>query len=72
MKINVRIKTRAKHEKVEKSENGYIVYVNQPPIENKANKALVELLSSHFDVPKSRIRIIAGLKSKNKIIEITE
>ena len=70
MKINVRIKPRSSRCKVEKTENGYIVYVTEPPIENKANKALVEALSGHLNVPKSRIRIVGGLKSKNKVVEI--
>ena len=72
MKINVRIKPRSKRPKVEKTEDGYVVCVSEPPIENKANKALIESLSCHFDVPKSRIRIVSGLKSKNKVIEIVE
>ena len=70
MKINIRIKPRARCNKVEKTEDGYIVYVKEPPIEYKANNALIKLLSCYFDVPKSRIRIVVGLKSKNKIIEI--
>ena len=36
----------------------------------EANKALIEYLSESFDVAKSRIRIIKGLTSKNKIVEI--
>lgn len=72
MKINVRIKPNARRSKVEKTEQGYTVYVNEPPIENRANIALVESLSDHFDVPKSRIKIVAGLKSKNKVVEIVE
>jgi uncharacterized protein YggU (UPF0235/DUF167 family) len=72
MKINVRIKPNARRSKVEKTEQGYVVYVNAPPIENRANIALVESLSEHFDIPKSRIRIVAGLKSKNKVVEIAD
>lgn len=70
MKINVRIKPNAKRPKVEKTDDGYIVHVSAPPIENRANLALVESLSDHLDIPKSRIRIVAGLKSKNKVVEI--
>jgi uncharacterized protein YggU (UPF0235/DUF167 family) len=70
MKINVRIKPRASRNKVEKVEDGYVVYVTASPVENKANKALVESLSCHLNIPKSRIRIVAGLKSKNKVVEI--
>ena len=70
MKINVRIKPRSKRPKVEKTEDGYTVYVSEPPVENKANKALIEALSCHFDVPKSRVKLVSGLKSKNKVVEI--
>jgi len=70
MKINVRIKPRSMHPKVDKTTNGYTVHVSEPPIENKANKALVEALSDHLDVPRSGISIVSGLKPKNKVIEI--
>jgi hypothetical protein len=70
MKINVRIKPNSKHPKVEKTEDGYTVFVSERPVENKANKALIESLSSYFDVPKSRITIVSGLKSKNKVVDV--
>jgi len=72
MKINIRIKPRSKRPKVEKTADGYTVYVSEPPVENKANIALVEALSDHLNIPKSRIRIVSGLRSKNKIVEIAE
>jgi len=31
---------------------------------------LLEIISEHFNVPKTRISIVAGLRSKNKILEI--
>lgn len=71
MKINVQVKTRSKIEGVEKiAENSYIVRVNVPPIEGKANKRIVELLSEHFDCPKSSVVLQKGTKSKMKIFEI--
>ena len=50
MKINVRIKPRSKRPKVEKTEDGYTVYVSEPPVENKANKALIEALTKDMNV----------------------
>ena len=38
------------------------------PVENKANKALVEFLSKKFKGAKSNIQIIKGEKSKEKTI----
>ena len=70
MKINVRIKPRSSRNKVEKTDTGYAVYVTEPPIDNRANIALIELLSEYFDVSKSKVRIVIGLKSKNKVVDI--
>lgn len=71
MKIIVKARTNAKQQKVEKiGENEFLVSVCQPPVEGKANKAIIEALSDFFHIPKSRFRIKLGESSKNKIIEI--
>ncbi|MBQ8984559.1 DUF167 domain-containing protein, partial [Candidatus Saccharibacteria bacterium] len=36
----------------------------------EANTAVIKLLSQYFDVPKTRIVIKSGAKSKHKTIEI--
>ncbi len=46
------------------------VYLTAPAVDGKANKALVDFLSDHFDVPKSLIVITKGLKSRIKTITI--
>lgn len=71
MKIFARVKPNSKEEKLEKvSDNEFILWVKAPAKEGRANEAAVELLSNYFDMAKSRITIIKGHKSKNKIIEI--
>lgn len=73
MRIEVRLKPNARIEAVELiGEGKYAAAVNKPAVEGKANKALIDLLSGYFDVPKSSIEIIKGHKSKNKIVEISE
>ena len=44
------------------------VKVTAQPIENKANKALVEFLSKRFKVPKTSIDIVKGDTSKEKTL----
>lgn len=44
------------------------VKVTAQPIENKANKALVEFLSKKFKVPKTSIEIVKGDTSKEKTL----
>ena len=44
------------------------VKITAQPIENKANKALVEFLSKRFKIPKTSIEILKGDTSKEKTI----
>mgnify|MGYP002260191588 CR=1 FL=1 len=46
------------------------VRLTSPPVEGKANKQLTTFLSENFKVKKSEIKIVAGLKSREKLIEI--
>lgn len=39
-------------------------------VDGKANAALIEFLAEHFKVPKSRVRIVSGLKSRQKRVII--
>lgn len=44
------------------------IKVTAQPIENKANKALIDFLSKQFKLPKSKIQIVKGETSKEKTI----
>lgn len=46
-----------------------MIRVKEPPTKNKANKAVIKLLSRYFN---ANVRIISGAKSKRKIVEIEE
>ena len=46
------------------------VCVKSKPERGKANKELVERLATYFALSKDRVRIISGLKSTKKIVEI--
>ncbi len=46
------------------------IYLTAVPIQGKANKELIKLLSEKLSVSKSKIKIIKGEKSKEKIIEV--
>jgi len=71
MKIKVKVKANSSKEEIKKiSETEFILSVKEPPIENKANEAVLKLLSEYFNVPKSNISILKGQTSKNKIIQI--
>ena len=69
MKISVRVKPGVKENKIEKfSDDRYLVYLKERAEDNKANLALIKLLSKYFGTPK--IKIKSGLSSRDKVVEI--
>jgi hypothetical protein len=68
--MNVKVIPNAKQNKIVEETGRLKVYLTAPPIEGKANQALIELLMEHFKVKRSRIKIIKGLKSRDKCVII--
>lgn len=66
--IKLKISPNASKNEIIKTDEMVKVKVMAQPIENKANKALVEFLSKNFKVPKSSIEIVKGETSKEKTI----
>ena len=50
--------------------NALKISITTPPVEGKANKECIAFLAKYFDVAKSKIEIISGETSKNKLIKI--
>ncbi len=48
------------------------IYLIAVPVDGKANKELIKLLSEKLNISKSRIKIVKGEKKKEKIIEIND
>lgn len=72
MRITVRVKANARKNEVQKvNDEHYLVSVSIPPVDGKANLKVIELLSESLGVAKSKIRIIAGVSSKLKRIEVS-
>ena len=72
MRISVRVKPGTKGlARLEKQpDGGYIAFLHARAHDGEANKALLELISDEFKVPKTQIEIVAGAKSRDKIIEM--
>lgn len=71
MKLFITAKPQAKEERVEKiDENKFVVAVKEPPIQGRANAAIVKALAEYLGVAPARLKIISGYTSRQKIIEI--
>jgi hypothetical protein len=70
MKIQVIVNPGKKENKI-KIENGvYLVELKERAEKGKANIALIKLLAKHFKVSSADIRIVNGLTSHKKLVEI--
>lgn len=45
--------------------------INAPPIDGKANEACIKLIAESLGISKANVRIVSGLKSRNKVVEIS-
>lgn len=59
-----------KEEVIEKSKGVFEVKVKEKAEQGKANKRLIELLSRHFQISEKQVKIISGLKRRNKAVSI--
>ena len=41
-----------------------------PPVDGKANAALIEFLAAYFGVPRRNVSIVSGVKSRSKRVAI--
>jgi len=48
------------------------VRVNAPPLEGRANQALIKFISNVLEVNRSRVEIVAGEKGLDKILSIID
>lgn len=72
MKWQILVKPNSKRPGVTLTgENSLTVAVKAPPIDGKANEAVIEALSQHWGVPKSRITILRGHTGKRKWVEVS-
>lgn len=70
-KINLNVKARSKRPGVTQlTDNSYEVRVSAPPVDGKANQAVIKTLAAYFSVPKSSVEIIRGHTSPNKTVTI--
>ena len=63
--LRVKVHPRSKKEEVKKGEV-WEVWVREPPLEGRANEAVIKLLKRYF----KRVRLVKGQKSRIKVFEV--
>ena len=70
-RFRVKVQARARRNELAGIQSGVLrVKVTAPPVEGKANQAVVVLLAAHLRVSKSSIRIVSGEHAPLKLVEV--
>jgi uncharacterized protein (TIGR00251 family) len=76
VRLNIKVIPQSKLNQIneyivnENGENSLKVRVTAKPEDGKANKAVIELISDYFNIPKSKFEIIKGLTNRNKVVSV--
>ena len=71
MKISVTVKPNSKATEIVRiAASEYSARVCAPAMDGKANEAVIAALAERFRIPKSRVRLLHGTRSRKKIFDI--
>ena len=69
--LTVRVIPRARRSELAGTRgDALLVRLSAPPVDGAANAALLEFLSTLFDVPRARLTIASGSRSRDKVVRL--
>lgn len=68
--FTLRILPNSSKNEIIKADGAIKVKITAPPVDGKANKALLEFLSKTFKIPKTSFSIVKGETSKDKTLSV--
>jgi uncharacterized protein (TIGR00251 family) len=70
--VSVRVHPGAKRDAVTGTHADAIkIALNAPPIDGRANDALIAFLAEHLRLPRARISLLSGASSRSKVLHVT-
>jgi uncharacterized protein len=69
--LSIRVQPRAKRDEVVGERAGAIVIrLKAPPVDGKANAALIEFIANAANLPRSRVEIVRGATAREKVVRV--
>jgi uncharacterized protein len=69
--VRVRVVARARRDEIAGERDGrLVVRVTAPPVDGKANAAVCRLIADAYGVPKNRVTVVRGAKSRDKLVRV--
>ncbi|RJS89925.1 DUF167 domain-containing protein [Candidatus Bathyarchaeota archaeon] len=66
------VEVRFHRDFIEVHGNRIIIGLTSKPERGRANRELIRKLAKHFNLPQSHVRIVSGVRSRKKVVEIIE
>jgi uncharacterized protein (TIGR00251 family) len=72
--LAIRVTPRARRDEIAEilADQTIKIRLTAPPVEGKANEALIQFLAKVFGVNKSKIEILAGATARDKLVSIMD
>jgi uncharacterized protein len=69
--LMVKVKPGSREESLEEQDDGtWLARVKAPPVDGKANAALVALVAAHFGLRKAQVSIKSGASGRMKVVQV--
>lgn len=71
VRLSLRVTPRASRDELRRNPDGSLTLrLTAPPVEGAANAACCAFLADLFGVNKSKVRVVVGEKSRDKVVEV--
>ena len=71
--LKVKVKPGSRREElVELPDGSWVAYVKAPPVDGKANAALIALVATHFGLRRAQVNIRSGAGSRVKLLQLED
>jgi hypothetical protein len=71
--LKLKVKPGSREESlIELADGTWLARVKAPPVDGKANAALIALIAAHFGLRKARVSIKSGASGRMKLVQLEE
>ncbi len=71
LELPIHVQVRARHDQIAGVHNGVLkLRISAPPVDDAANRAIIAFFASLLSIPKSRLQVVSGHKSRDKVLRI--
>ncbi len=71
IRLSVRVVPGASKNEITSVNGAWKIRLTAPPVEGKANRALIEFLAKKLDISRSALELVSGASSRSKVIAVS-